>query len=504
MNVLYLPTSSLVPFWFLTFLTFSTFFSLSTYTVANELYGAGPNNAQLRQDLVLLSQNNRINLPTTVWPIPWRMISNELQSIKHKNLSPGEQLAFKRIQALQPEQYSASVKLQASSQPALLTQYGFSEIEDESLALSLGTNQQHWSSAITITQTASPLDNKSTRPDDSYLTGHLDNWNIGVGALDRWWGPGWQSSLILSNNARPVPSVFLSRTSNQPFNTSWLNWLGNWHAITFLGELESERTIPNARLWGARVTLQPTHHWEIGLSRTAMWAGDGRPSGFDTFWDLLLGQDNYDDPTLKATKEPGNQLGGFDFLYKRNIKESQLRLYAQWIGEDEAGYLPSRSMALFGSSLTQFWQQAFPTTVYLEIQDTVADVLKPERLYNTVYQHGIYRTGYRTYGRVMGASTDNDTRTATWGLFAQLDQKQSVQASFSYHLFNRDGLPGGNTVAQSPLEAMSSFAQYRIRNKNHLLTFFGQVFDKLPENLLQVDDKLIAGLSYQYVIAPNL
>ncbi len=47
----------------------------------------------------------------------------------------------------------------------------------------------------------------------------LGNWNISAGAIDRWWGPGWEGSLILSNNARPVPSIGIDRNEARPF--SW-------------------------------------------------------------------------------------------------------------------------------------------------------------------------------------------------------------------------------------------------------------------------------------------
>ena len=28
-----------------------------------------------------------------------------------------------------------------------------------------------------------------------------------LSVTDRWWGPGWDGSLILSNNARPIPAI---------------------------------------------------------------------------------------------------------------------------------------------------------------------------------------------------------------------------------------------------------------------------------------------------------
>ncbi|MGE4550104.1 MAG: capsule assembly Wzi family protein, partial [Opitutales bacterium] len=45
---------------------------------------------------------------------------------------------------------------------------------------------------------------KVLRFDGSYLAARAGNYSFSLDQLDRWWGPGWDGSLILSNNARPV------------------------------------------------------------------------------------------------------------------------------------------------------------------------------------------------------------------------------------------------------------------------------------------------------------
>ena len=41
--------------------------------------------------------------------------------------------------------------------------------------------------------------------DGSYIAARLGNWSASFGQVERWWGPGWDGSLILSTNARPIP-----------------------------------------------------------------------------------------------------------------------------------------------------------------------------------------------------------------------------------------------------------------------------------------------------------
>ena len=45
--------------------------------------------------------------------------------------------------------------------------------------------------------------------DGSYISARLGNWSTTFGQVDRWWGPGWDGSLILSTNARPIPAISL-------------------------------------------------------------------------------------------------------------------------------------------------------------------------------------------------------------------------------------------------------------------------------------------------------
>ena len=55
--------------------------------------------------------------------------------------------------------------------------------------------------------------------DGSYLAARLGNWSGRVGKIDRWWGPGWDGSLIMSTNARPIPAVSLDRRVPEPFES---------------------------------------------------------------------------------------------------------------------------------------------------------------------------------------------------------------------------------------------------------------------------------------------
>ena len=95
------------------------------------------------------------------------------------------------------------------------------------------------------------------------------NVTIAASTMDRWWGPGWDGSLILSNNARPMPALTIGRNRTHAFETKWLSWLGPWDLEVMFGQMEEDRVIPNTKFFGMRFTFRPFKSLEIGLSRSA-------------------------------------------------------------------------------------------------------------------------------------------------------------------------------------------------------------------------------------------
>ena len=49
-----------------------------------------------------------------------------------------------------------------------------------------------------------------------------------------WWGPGWQSSLVLGNNAPPFYGIGLQRASAARSDSRWLSWMGPWSYEFFI------------------------------------------------------------------------------------------------------------------------------------------------------------------------------------------------------------------------------------------------------------------------------
>jgi hypothetical protein len=277
--------------------------------------------------------------------------------------------------------------------------------------------------------------------------GTLGGWTIGLGSINRHWSPSRYSSLILSDNARPIPSVYAAYDAKEGIDLPLLEYLGPLSVETFHGQLEADRPVPHTKLFGARLTIEPIENLEVSFERTAQWGGDGYDNSFDAFLRMLAGQQDIGD-------EP-NQLAGYSVSYTFN---SGLRTYFQAIGEDEASSLPtcySRMAGLEGTTsifgnLTLLTLEAVDTT----IETTTSGFCGP----NTAYNNYHYPGGYTHYGRVMGVPIDTESQSLT--LYGQTTLPEAdVAWMLGYADLNKDNLA---THRLSPSRTTGGFAELAI------------------------------------------
>ena len=284
--------------------------------------------------------------------------------------------------------------------------------------------------------------------DGSYISARLGNWSTTFGQVDRWWGPGWDGSLILSTNARPIPAISLDRRIKEPFESKWLSWIGPWSVHSFIGRLEKERTISSPYLWGMRGEFSPSilDGLEIGFFRMIQLGGEGRPSGFSTWMDAFLSQDNYGANTGRNDKslEPGNQLAGIDLRWK--VFDAPVALYGQVVGEDEDKFLPNCLMFLYGVENWGEWND-HSYRLFVEYADLTSYWWTGDpRTHNISYGHHIYNDGYRFHGRPIGHWADQDSQILSLGGLLLSENGNGWGTTFMNGKLNEDGT-GSNSVS---------------------------------------------------------
>lgn len=414
---------------------------------------ADPGDTALRHDILLLADAGVIRGPVSAWPLSWGDIAASLRDTRvDAGLTGYEQAALARLRRrVAGATITGEVQLQArasvADNPRQIRNFQDGPRDDGALELAATWTGDRFALRLSGQYIDDPDDDKDWRLDGSYVGVALGNWTLVASVTDRWWGPAWHSSTILSNNARPVPAVTLDRNFTTPFETKWLSWMGPWDFAVMWGELESDREIPNAKFFGARLTFKPKPNLEIGLSRTALWCGDGRPCDAEAFFNLLVGKDNRGQ-NISAEKEPGDQLAGFDVRWSSKLAQRPYALYTQWTAEDLGKIKPSKFLGLFGAETWGEFESLGSYRFYVEWADTECDFERHAEA-NCAYNHSIYKTGYRYRGKSIGSSLDNDASVFTFGGVLVDDNFNSWLVTLNLGNLNRAGPPDlRNTVAE--------------------------------------------------------
>ena len=360
----------------------------------------------LRQSLQSLAQAGLLTGPVNTYPIMWKNIAIDLNRIDSAALSPELQFAVAHLRtalnANRAERQSG-LKLKANSATSNHQHFGETYFEDAALSVFQEVQSDTVAGRLQVNRRA--LSDDSTEQtgtlDGSYLALIRGNWVLQLDQAAVWWGPGQQSSLLLSNNARPLPSVRLTRHGWQADERSWLRWLGPWSATTFLGYGQHNSAVPQTRYWGGRLTLRPVPAVELGASRVIQWGGQGRSNGFSTLWDLV----SYD----QRDEIPADQRAAIDAAWHLQLAGFPLTLYTELADDDNQSGAPDELLQLWGVR-SYFGESAGIHTINLEYSDTYITCADQLEAGECAYQGGLYPDGYRRYGRIMGSGYGADAQ----------------------------------------------------------------------------------------------
>ena len=422
-----------------------------------------PGDAWLRADIALLADYGVLEGPVTTWPLAWGPLLADLENARRVGeLPPIVSQALARVLSAADEQAGTAnlrvkVALAGAENPSRIRSFAATPRESAEVGAGIDWTGNRFTIQLNGHLVQGPDDDQDARADGSVIGVALGNFAFAASTLDRWWGPGWDGSLILSSNARPIPALTLDRTFTDAFESRWLRWLGPWDVSVLMGQMESKRAVPDTRFFGMRFNFRPLSSLEIGLTRTARWCGEGRPCDFDTFADLLAGRDNVGDDGIATGNEPGNQMAGIDIRWSLGQRNLPIAVYGQFIGEDEAGGFPSRYLGQVGVEGAGLWGQEWSYRWFAELSDTSCGFYESDALFDCAYNHRIYSDGYRYRGRVIGHGVDNDARVLSFGLLLADNAVTRWRVLTRVGELNRGGTPDSRNTLTPFAEDFASF-----------------------------------------------
>lgn len=226
----------------------------------------------------------------------------------------------------------------------------------------------------------------------SMLSAGFDWAQLDIGYRDHWFSPFTDSAMIISSEARTLPSVTLS-------NYRALTRLG-LHYEVFLAEMERSDAIRfedgftsgKPRLAGLRFSIEPAPGWSLGANRLMQYGGGERGGdSFGDFLDALFKPHQTDNREDNDDAEFGNQTASWTsrFIFPGR---TPFAAYLEYAGEDtsyEGNYRLGNSALSVGITFPRLWRRFDLTYEASEWQ-------------NGWYTHDIYLDGMTNDAHVLG------------------------------------------------------------------------------------------------------
>ncbi|MDH1406926.1 capsule assembly Wzi family protein [Acinetobacter johnsonii] len=420
-----------------------SFAILSALALPVAAQGIVLNNEDLRTDLNWLNQQGVIQISTSTWPLSGEEIQRALSTAKIENTT--QQKVINSVMAnLEAENTSIKLALFAETDPQNIPQKFADEQKSQyQAALELNAGGAQWDARLRVNAEKDPIiDNgHDVNVEGSYLAGKLWNQWLIAGQIPTYWGPGHEGSLIRGDASRPVYGLTMQRAEQQAFETKWLSWIGPWQYQAFAGQLDDYEAVPDTNILGLRLTAQPLPYLELGASRILQWGGEGRSESFDSLWNAIKGNDNFDDGAL----DKSNQIAGFDArLNLQQWFKVPLSLYGQFVGEDEAGLLPSKKMYLAGIDYSSQFKN-MPFQLYTEWADTRTN----GEVQGISYNHHIYTDGYYQHGFPLGYAMGGDGQMYSLGGDIRFDHMNRLKGRVLLAKVNQSGLEINQAFTQN-------------------------------------------------------
>ena len=301
--------------------------------------------------------------------------------------------------------------------------------------------------------------------DSSYLQYSSGIVTFGIGTIDRNWSFSENTSLILSNNARPSKSIYLKAKNNFEYN--WLPPEANWSFEMFNGLTQGSLNYKKSMLIGIRTIISPTYGLDFELFQTSQWGGENFDNGISALGAALLFDTNV------GSNSNINKMAGFGISYLIPSSIMPLRIYGQLVGEDEAGSLPSCLTYLAGLEWS-IEKIQYPLTIGVETLDTRTDETTHGNCGpNTMYNNSIY--DYVNYGNTMGAEIDSEGTSLELFGQSQISKEIDIRYSTKFVTINDNNWAGHRLSSRRQSGLINSLGiNWKKNNFNINVNIFNQ------------------------------
>jgi hypothetical protein len=289
-----------------------------------------------------------------------------------------------------------------------------------------------------------------------YAGAKLGFETITFGKQSLWWGPDANSAFSFSTNAAPFYMLRFSQTTPLVL-PGFLSHLGKIRTDFVFGKLSGHQWPPRPFVNAQKISLDLSHNFELGFTRSAFFGGVGHPLTFGNLEASFISFSSQDTGIYGQANNPGDRHSGFDFRYRVPGLRRYVTVYSDSYADDEPNPIdnPKRSAWAPGLYLAQipglrkldFRFETFSTWLYR--QDEGGGFL---------YFNDQYHDSYTNDGYLLGSWIGRDSRAYVASTAYWFSARSKLQAQYRQIKVGNNFLPGGGTQTDGSVTAQWSLS----------------------------------------------
>ena len=267
-------------------------------------------------------------------------------------------------------------------------------------------------------------DNTKVDVENAHLRINPKDWNTeySIGRTSMWWGPGFNGSVLMTNNAFPLDAVRINNI--WPFRLPWIfKKMGRWSGTFFVSRMDKNFILPHTMISGWKLDYTPAGFLKFGLGHILMFGGKGvNMLGFNHF----IGTESLFFSAGGGGDEPENHIMSWDAqLFLRRLDRflpiaTGAKIYGEWGAEDESKSIPVDLAQILGIYFTDVFK--------IPGFDLKAETAKFHKIF---YTHFRYLSGYTNRGNFIGDYAGPDSDDAAVSAIFNFPDEYKFSATFN-------------------------------------------------------------------------
>jgi hypothetical protein len=274
---------------------------------------------------------------------------------------------------------------------------------------------------------------------DSYAGINLQGWQISFGNQFLSWGPGIGGSLLLSDNAAPIPMLRIT-PQNSLRIPGFSDVLGPFTFDQFFGRVDGQVGTSQPWIYGQKISIKPFRSLEFAYSRTTLIGGSGHPLNSRMFLESLVGRVDSAENSV-----PGDSRSAIDWTWRVPGLHDWLTFYGELEDDDDVFPLENVTTSVLRPGLYFPRLPFLPKwDLHVEYTSSTTPGRQPFQAHGDLnYWNLDYTAGYTNNGNLLGNTVGREGTSLQAWTRCWISPRHTLDLSWKKSTVLSDYIPGG-------------------------------------------------------------